>query len=853
MRHQDGESHSLIQCLILMLATAAVAGAEPAVLSNGLLEVRIHPEQGSFDLIDMQRSEPILSDVRTSFTIAPYVELADVGPDDFETDVESTRFAGTEGITKITNEEPLATSFAGGESISMASRVADHGELRVQFTLYPGKTFVEIGFSFTNPGDRPIRLRQVAVINAGKFMPGGNPGNLHLLGGGSGIDKTTVVRGRDIRAENNVLCFFADPEQPRSLVAGGLTYADFRKHIEISDGVIRMHADDPVGKRVDPGQTYRSADRFYLDGLTSNPFEALESYAKTTQQARGIDLHYYEFPSTCMWFLAVDHFGGDRESVNNTVGAVREMRHIVESGFLKYSPVAVRLVPDCYEPDNQQGWWSDERWQMHGRKERCIVERHYEEPYETTEKWATAIRELGGIPIHYFQPGIRSEDYAKTFPEHMLYNQAHKYILKDGEKVGDPHWVIGDRGIPDYANPGQWTPGYGKMWQEGYDYTDPGFLEHWTQVNRNLKEGGIQGVFYDYPDRAFAERGGFEDRYATATHAYRNVFRIAREQLGPDACQQERIGPGSDATLEFISSVRTAGDTNTISPRLVNPVAMRWYKNRRLTNYDMDGKALIRTGHGENIHPIGETERRSILTMSYVVSGRLLLTESFRLFSNEILHDLSRVIPFHATTLSARPLDAFVRGEPSVFDFPISADWHQIVLFNGDDNDRTFEVRLSGDTAFGAMGLEAGREYLVHDFWNDRFAGRVSGGDAIKQKVAAGEARMLSVHAAQDHPQWISTDRHLMQGYVDLVEKPRWDAGTMTLSGTSAVIGGEPYRITLALNGYTFHKPEADGAEIHVTLRPGDEPLADVILKTQKNRDVPWKVVFRGEAASGQP
>jgi hypothetical protein len=363
-------------------------------------------------------------------------------------------------------------------------------------------------------------------------------------------------------------------------------------------------------------------------------------------------------------------------------------------------------------------------------------------------------------------------------------------------------------------------------------------------VNRNLHDGGVQGVFYDYPDRAFAGRGGLEDRHATATHAYRNVFRIAREQLGPQAFLQERIGPGSDATLEFVSSVRTAGDTNTLSPQLVAPVAMRWYKNRRLTNYDLDGKALIRSGHGSQVRPISETERRAILTMSYVVSGRLLLTESFRLFPATILHDLSRLFPFHATPLSARPLDAFARDEPAAFDFPISPDWHQLVLFNGGTGELTIEVPLAGDTAFGAMGLDPGRAYLVHDFWHDRFAGRFAGTGALRQTLQAGEARMLAVHAARDHPQWISTDRHILQGYVDLVGKPRWDGSTRTLSGSASVVGGEAFRITLALNGHTPREATAGDAAARLTPITGPDALAVLVLESESSRDLPWKVVF---------
>ena len=105
-----------------------------------------------------------------------------------------------------------------------------------------------------------------------------------------------------------------DLKRPQSLTAGGLTYTDFRKYVQVNGNNLVMYADDPVGKRVDPGHTYKSADRFYLDGQTDNPFESLEAYAVYSQEARDIDLHYYTFPSTCMWFLAVNHFGADTGS-----------------------------------------------------------------------------------------------------------------------------------------------------------------------------------------------------------------------------------------------------------------------------------------------------------------------------------------------------------------------------------------------------------------------------------------------------------------------------------------------------------------------------------------------------------
>ena len=73
-----------------------------------------------------------------------------------------------------------------------------------------------------------------------------------------------------------------------------------------------------------------------------------------------------------------------------------------------------------------------------------------------------------------------------------------------------------------------------------------------------------------------------DDRYSTALAAYLEVFRIAREEMGNGSYLQERMGPGSDATLPYVSSVRTANDTNVIRPADLTKVALRWYKNRVL-------------------------------------------------------------------------------------------------------------------------------------------------------------------------------------------------------------------------------------------------------------------------------
>ncbi len=149
-----------------------VFGAGPDVITNGWVEIRVHADSGRFDIIDLKRNQPIISDSQIGFMIAPYVELADVAPDAFETEQKTTATKSEHCVNTVTSQGALKRSFSKGQSISMNSRKAGHGQLQIQFTLYPKKTFVEIAFAFKNLGPKPVRLRQVNVIDCDEFMDG---------------------------------------------------------------------------------------------------------------------------------------------------------------------------------------------------------------------------------------------------------------------------------------------------------------------------------------------------------------------------------------------------------------------------------------------------------------------------------------------------------------------------------------------------------------------------------------------------------------------------------------------------------------------------------------------------------
>ena len=587
----------------------------------------------------------------------------------------------------------------------------------------------------------------------------------------------------------------------------------------------QLYAEDPVGRRVDPGVRYMPDDRFYVDFITRNPFENLEQYGQGIRRAQKIELNMYDFPTVCLWYAHHGGYGGGAAQ-NDTVGAVAEMDRIAASGFLKYSRAAVRLVPDCYSKNNQQGWWDDAHFQQHGSTNLGEFSGGtYKAPYETSEKWGKAVTKRGGIPLTYCQTGFRSEDYAHAFPEHMLFNQSVAWMHESYERPLDDEEFWGKA----------WRKSF-RVW--GYDYTDPGFIAHLQEVYAHYRSGGIKGLMFDYPARGWAAGGGMEDDYVTTAQAYRKIFRLARQGLGSECYIHERnMERGSDITLGLVTSQRTENDTDRISPGVVTRCGLRWYKNRVVVNYDTDSKNIARLQEKRDV-------LRSLLTMAYVTTGRLLLANSFTQLSAHTRHDLSRVFPFHTQAQTARPVDAFKRKYPRIYDFTVSPTWHQLTLFNDNNEDKAnIDVQLAGNTAEGALGLCADEQYYVYDFWNDALAGKLSGSSELSQELRPGEVRMLSVHELKDHPQFVSTNRHVMQGYIDLIQI-EWLAGRNLLRGVSRIVGDDPYVVTIATNGFAPQSAEVSDTRTQADLHPVRNGLVKLRLLRPENAIVEWTVRF---------
>ena len=119
---------------------------------------------------------------------------------------------------------------------------------------------------------------------------------------------------------------------------------------------------------------------------------------------------------------------------------------------------------------------------------------------------------------------------------------------------------------------------------------------------------------------------------------------------------------------------------------------------------------------------------------------------------------------------------------------------------------------------------------------------------------------MMSVRSAQSVPQFLSSNRHVMQGLVDHLGC-EWRADKQELRGVSLAVGGETYRAIIACNGWRAVSASVDssidqslaksrvGALSHpVTAKVGSLPgaagLAELNLDRPDNGPVAWTITF---------
>ena len=108
--------------------------------------------------------------------------------------------------------------------------------------------------------------------------------------------------------------------------------------------------------------------------------------------------------------------------------------------------------------------------------------------------------------------------------------------------------------------------------------------------------------------------------------------------------------------------------------------------------------------------------------------------------------------------------------------------------------------------------------------------------------------RVLAIRPVADHPQVISTSRHVTQGIIDLSEE-KWDPAAQTLSGVSRVVANDPYELRIVVPaGPKVWRATSAGDEKFAITQDGSNIRAT--LTSRESREVHWQLKFTQTAVS---
>jgi len=132
-------------------------------------------------------------------------------------------------------------------------------------------------------------------------------------------------------------------------------------------------------------------------------------------------------------------------------------------------------------------------------------------------------------------------------------------------------------------------------------------------------------------------------------------------------------------------------------------------------------------------------------------------------------------------------------------------NWDVVALFNWNDEEETIGFALD------ELGLDAG-EYVAYEFWTNAFLG--ASNEGFETKVPARAVRLLALHKKQAVPQFLTSDRHVTQGGVDLLDA-QWNEDSKELTVKLALVAKNKTTARFLIpEGFAFQNVQANGADV---------------------------------------
>ena len=345
-----------------------------------------------------------------------------------------------------------------------------------------------------------------------------------------------------------------------------------------------------------------------------------------------------------------------------------------------------------------------------------------------------------------------------------------------------------------------------------FDPTHPKYLNEFIPlVFGTLKnEWGYEAIKWDALPRALDYYDQYHDRFydksKTPEQALRDVVKKARETVGDGTYMLSCHGESQRdicAYADIFDAARIGCDIFSWRNYLDECFGklQYYYPLHNNAEYCDPDNLIVR----EEFNTLYQARTRASLVS--LLGLPVTIGDDLRELSDERIDIIRRVIP----SLDVHPLLLESKeklGQTFVIGCYVKTafDGYQIAdVVNLTERDRTEEF------LFTELDLEPEKEYLVYDYWDGVFYGRVRHG--LRLDFHPCESKVLLIREVPEHPAIVSTNRHISQGALEIKEM-RWDGESRVLSGVSETVPGDEYKIT-------WYDPESDTSGVYSVVPDG--------------------------------
>lgn len=376
----------------------------------------------------------------------------------------------------------------------------------------------------------------------------------------------------------------------------------------------------------------------------------------------------------------------------------------------------------------------------------------------------------------------------------------------------------------------------------GLDITHPAATEWMYDLfDKVSKQWGYEMIKIDFVDWSLLSAHHYHDPSVSRAMVYRKGFEIIRKAIGNE-CHLQDCGPGP-ITVGLLDSMRIELDQNygyagevwktyfTNSASSAPAAAKRYYFHKRTWINDADHLCMSL---------LSPSQAQAAATLLALSGGNIISGDRLPDLDPVRLEILKKTLP--SCGEAARPVDLFDTDLHRIFALNVKkpfGDWTIAGFFNSDESEiKEFALPLN------RLWLNNNKNYIAYDFWNNRYFGEVK--NDLKVKVPPASVLLLSVHQKSDMPEIISTDRHILQGAIEM-EDVKWDSEKQVLSGISLGAPESTYNVYIYVPD--SHPWQQGGVALYndfpgYTLKMTDKNILRMHMRFEEESRIPWSINF---------